>query len=151
MEGRDKMENKRLRSFWLFHLSALLLFGICVGGFILFRVLRNAGIPVVTCPLHDLLHLYCPLCGGTRALLALLRFDFPTAFRLNPAVLLSIPVLLYYYVRALILFFKGGAFSFRLPRAWTFAFLFLFGLFFLVRNVMLVAFGFDPAGDFVHA
>lgn len=143
------METDRRRSFWVFHLIVLALAGLLCGCFFLFSHLRRAGYPVVTCPLHDLLRIYCPFCGGSRALLSLLRFDFPTAFRLNPAVLVSLPVLLFYYVRALIVFFRGGVFSFRVPRGWTFALLGLFAAFFLLRNILLLAFGFDPAGDFL--
>jgi len=139
----------RRRSFWVFHLIALVLAACWIGCFFLFSRLRAAGYFVVTCPMHDLLRLYCPLCGGSRAILSLLRLDFATAFRSNPAVLLSLPVLLFYYVRALIVFVRGGAFSFRLPRGWTVALICLFSLFFVLRNVLLVGFGYDPAGDFL--
>ena len=144
------MPQNRRRSFWIFHLSLLVLIGFWLGCFFLFSLLRAKRFPVVTCPLHDLLHLYCPFCGGSRAILSLLRFDFPTAFRVNPAVLLSLPIVLFYYARALVVFFRGGVFSFRIPRGWTIALLSLFGVFFLVRNVLLLAFGFDPTGDFIH-
>ena len=143
------METDRRRSFWVFHLIVLALAGLFCGFFFLFSYLRRAGIPVVTCPLHDLLHVYCPFCGGSRAILSLLRLDFATAFRLNPAVLVSLPVLLFYYVRAVVVFIRGGFFSFRVPRGWTFALLGLFAAFFLLRNILLFAFGFDPAGDFL--
>ena len=145
------MPRNRSRSFWIFHLSVLALGAIWFGCFFLFSYLRAKGFPVVTCPLHDLLHLYCPLCGGSRAILSLLRLDLPTALRVNPAVLLSLPVVLLYYARALVAFFRGDVFLFRIPRGWTIALLSLFGVFFLVRNVLLLAFGFDPTGDFIHA
>lgn len=143
------METDRRRSFLVFHLIVLALAGLLFGCFLLFSRLRAAGYPVVTCPLHDLLRIYCPFCGGSRAILSLFRLDFQTAFRLNPAVLAALPVLLFFYVRALIVFFRGGIFSFRVPRGWTFALLGLFLAFFLLRNVLLLVFGFDPAGDFL--
>ena len=139
----------RRRSFWVFHLVALVLASVWIGYFLLCSRLRAAGFFVVTCPMHDLLRLYCPLCGGSRAILSLLRLDLATAFRSNPAVLLSLPVLLFYYVRALIVFVRGGAFSFRLPRGWTVALLSLFLAFFVLRNMLLLAFGYDPLGDFI--
>lgn len=139
----------RRRSFWTFHLIALVLAGGWISCFFLFSRLRAAGYFVVTCPLHDLLKIYCPLCGGSRAILSLFRFDLPGAFRANPAVLLSLPVLLFYYVRALVIFARGGAFSFRIPRKWTVALLCLFAAFFVLRNVLLIAFGIDPLGDFI--
>ena len=141
----------RRRSFWIFHLIALVLAGGWIGCFFLFSRLRAAGYFVVTCPLHDLLRIYCPLCGGSRAILSLFRFDLPSAFRANPAVLLSLPVLLFCYVRALVVFARGGAFSFRIPRKWTVALLCLFAAFFVLRNVLLIFFGIDPTGDFIRS
>ena len=145
------MQKNRWRSFLIFHLVCLVFFALIVAGYFVFSRLREGGYPVVTCPLHDLLHVYCPFCGGSRAILSLLRLDFPTAFRVNPAVLLALPVVLFYYARALVAFFRGDPFLFRIPRGWTFSLLALFGVFFLVRNVLLIAFGFDPAGDFIPA
>ncbi|MBO4284170.1 MAG: DUF2752 domain-containing protein [Clostridia bacterium] len=144
------MPKNRTRSFLVFHLVCLVFFGLVVGGYFLFARLRANGIPVVTCPLHDIFRLYCPFCGGSRAILSLLRFDFPTAFRVNPAVLIALPVLLVFYIRALVAFFRGDVFLYRIPRGWTITLLSLFAVFFLVRNVLLLAFGFDPAGDFIH-
>jgi len=143
------MRKKRWKPFLAFHLAILALFGVWIGFFFLFSRLRAAGVPIVTCPLHDLARLYCPFCGGSRATLSLLRLDFPTAFRVNPAVLLSLPVFLFFYVRALISFFSGKSFSFRIPRGWAIALICLFAAFFLLRNVLLVGFGIDPAGDFL--
>lgn len=140
----------RRRSFWIFHLVVLVLGGLFIGFFFLFSRLRAAGFPVLTCPLHDILHVYCPVCGGTRSVLAFLRFDFLTAIRLNPAVLLSIPVLLFYYAKALTVFIRGGLFSYRIPRGWAFVLISLFAVFFFVRNILLIGFGFDPTGDFIH-
>ena len=145
------MPKNRLRSFLVFHLVGLTLFGLVVGCYFLFARLRAAGFPVVTCPLHDLFRIYCPFCGGSRAVLSLLRFDVLTAFRVNPAVVIALPVLLVFYIRALIAFFRGVVFSYRIGRGWTFALLALFVGFFLLRNVLLIGFGFDPAGDFLPA
>lgn len=36
------------------------------------------------CPYHKYLHLWCPGCGATRMVKALLHFDFYQAFRYNP-------------------------------------------------------------------
>ena len=141
----------RHRSFWTFHLIALVLAGGWIACFFLFSRLRAAGYFVVTCPLHDLLKIYCPLCGGSRSILSLFRFDLPGAFRANPAVLLSLPVILFYYVRALVVFARGGTFSFRVPRKWTVALLCLFAAFFVLRNVLLIFFGIDPTGDFIRS
>jgi hypothetical protein len=45
------------------------------------------------CPLHALTGLYCPGCGSTRALHALLHADFAQAMAMNPLLVLALPVL----------------------------------------------------------
>jgi hypothetical protein len=44
------------------------------------------------CPIHELLHLQCPGCGGTRAIAALLRGQFVQAMHFNALVTLLLPV-----------------------------------------------------------
>ncbi|MBQ9805315.1 MAG: DUF2752 domain-containing protein [Clostridia bacterium] len=61
---------------------------ICLLAVLLRRFLQNAPPILSNCWVHDLLFLYCPLCGGTRALGAMLRFDFFEAFRYNAAVVI---------------------------------------------------------------
>lgn len=97
------------------------------------------------CFMHDILHLYCPLCGGTRAFLACLRFDFGLAFTLNPAVMLAAFFFLAFDLRALILILrrrKGALLpSFFLPLA-----VIWFTAYTVLRNALLL-FGVDPIGD----
>lgn len=59
------------------------------------------------CFMHDVLRLYCPLCGGTRAFLAVLRFDFLSALRYNAAVFLAALSFLVVDARALYLILRG--------------------------------------------
>jgi hypothetical protein len=44
------------------------------------------------CPIHEYLHLQCPGCGGTRALVALLHGHLAEAFRFNALIALLLPV-----------------------------------------------------------
>lgn len=44
------------------------------------------------CPLHALTGLWCPLCGGTRAVEALVSGDVGAALGLNLLVVLAVPV-----------------------------------------------------------
>ena len=46
----------------------------------------------IPCPIHELTNLYCPGCGVTRMLLAILRLDFYKAFRYNPLAFILLPV-----------------------------------------------------------
>ena len=44
------------------------------------------------CPIHEYLHLQCPGCGGTRALVALLHGHPAEAFHFNALVTLLLPL-----------------------------------------------------------
>ena len=49
------------------------------------------------CPFYRLFHLYCPACGNTRSILALLRLDIVGSLRYNvmPVLLLAFGALCY--------------------------------------------------------
>jgi len=51
------------------------------------------------CPLHALTGLWCPLCGGTRAVQSLAGGDVATALGLNAFVVVVLPLLLVAWVR----------------------------------------------------
>ena len=51
----------------------------------------------INCPFYQLTHLYCPGCGITRALRALLMGNFYQAFRYNNLIVL-LPLFLIYYL-----------------------------------------------------
>lgn len=53
------------------------------------KVVFNIG---VVCPVHEILGLDCPGCGGTRMALALLELDFYQAFRYNPFLFITLPI-----------------------------------------------------------
>ena len=99
------------------------------------------------CFLHDYLRLYCPLCGGTRAVDAILHWQWGEALRCNAPVVLFLPVLAALYLSMWIRLFRGEERLLRIPR-WvlisTIAVLVCFGL---LRNLLLVGFGIDPLGD----
>jgi len=52
------------------------------------------------CPVFRYLHVYCPGCGATRALAALLHGRIAEAFHYNALVVLLVPVLLAYFAAA---------------------------------------------------
>lgn len=74
---------------------------ICVLLFIAFSIISNR-FGLTKCMFLNTFHLYCPGCGGTRALFALLRFDIVASIQYNPTVLAGIIVYLYYNIRALV-------------------------------------------------
>jgi hypothetical protein len=52
-----------------------------------------AGSALPPCPLRALTGLYCPGCGSTRCLHALLHGEVPMAFAMNPLLVLALPLL----------------------------------------------------------
>jgi hypothetical protein len=61
---------------------------------VLWRIDPNApGSVLPPCPFHALSGLYCPGCGSTRALHALLHGDLAQAMAMNPLLVPALPVL----------------------------------------------------------
>jgi hypothetical protein len=93
------------------------------------------------CLFHALTHLYCPGCGVTRALYALLHGDIALAFRMNAMAMLAIPLMPAMLVKSL----RPG--NSRLQwildaRLW----LVLVLCFFVLRNIPLLPFSWLAPG-----
>ena len=146
MNERMRLDGWRL--FWLCNGAALL---AACGVFPLMLLLaRRVGGLFRFCPLHDLLHIYCVTCGGTRATWQLIHGQFAAALRSNAAVVGVYATLLAIDVRGLIVLLRGGKHPFRLPRAFWFTLLAAVLGYALVRDVCLLAFRWDWVGDFIR-
>ncbi|MBR3224540.1 MAG: DUF2752 domain-containing protein [Atopobiaceae bacterium] len=97
------------------------------------------------CWIHDNLHIYCPACGGTRALIALSECNILESLRYNPMVLLficitALDVLTYGKL--------GGSYTFLCFRKYAVrAGLLIWAVYCVVRDVLLLR-GIDIIGDF---
>lgn len=49
----------------------------------------------IPCPFHYITGFFCPGCGSQRAIHLLLHGDFFGAFRFNPLMVLTLPILIY--------------------------------------------------------
>ena len=99
------------------------------------------------CALSRVTHLYCPGCGGTRAVAALLRGDLLTSLQANPLVLWLAGIGLYLYVRGWWAVARHAPERFSVP-AWTWIGLIVLAVTLLVvRNLALVFGGYDYLGD----
>lgn len=139
-----KAQKRAIQRFILFHICV----GACAALFPLFRFAVGLLPSNLTgCILHDWVFLYCPLCGGTRALADLLRFDLLQAVRDNAFVALVALVAVVHYVVAWVRLLRGQATLFRFL-AWEWiafgALLIAFGI---LRNVLMIRFGIDALGD----
>lgn len=103
------------------------------------------------CLFHDLLHLYCPGCGGTRAVQALMDFRFVDSFLYHPIVLYAAVVSAYYYIGATITYIKRDGkvyYKFHSWHVWV-ALIIVLG-FFVLRNYLLVFHGIDYPGELLR-
>ena len=104
----------------------------------------------IKCVVQQTLHIYCPGCGGSRSLRALLSFDFLKSFTLYPPILISAVAVLDYDVRLLVALLKKKA---SLISSYKFKIFLIIPisiiLTFLVRNLLLLGFGIDTVGDII--
>ena len=56
----------------------------------------------IDCPINRITGLYCTGCGITRMLLSIIQLDFYQAFRYNPLIFLSIPVIIVFIIDKII-------------------------------------------------
>lgn len=76
--------------------APLLLAGGAVGAVVALRLFdpNQPGSGLPPCPFQALTGLYCPGCGSTRCLHALVHLDLATAMAMNPLLVLSLPAVL---------------------------------------------------------
>ncbi len=136
--------SRAARNFIILHLAGLV-------GLLLFplytALARKLTAVLPGCILHDLLFIYCPLCGGTRAVEALLRLDLPAALAANGFVVLCVGIALVCYVRAWVRLLRGKERLWTLPGAFWIVMTVLMLAFWILRNVLMIGFGIDPTGD----
>ncbi len=99
------------------------------------------------CILHDFAHLYCPFCGGTRSLSAILHGSLGDAFRFHPLLPLLLLAGIIYDGMTLFRILKGKKLPVRIPKPLAVGALAAVVGYWILRNVLLVAFGIDPIGD----
>ena len=99
------------------------------------------------CVMKEKMHLYCPGCGGSRALISLLNFDLIESFIYYPPLLILVLIILELDFR-LILCIKTDSSKYieryTCRRFYIFAFFVI--LTFIIRNILLF-FGVDLIGD----
>ena len=81
----DRQQKKRL-AIILCIIAAVITAGLTI---ILSSTIFNIGFK---CPFHYVLHWECPGCGGSRMILALINLDFYQAFRWNPFLFITLPI-----------------------------------------------------------
>ena len=133
------MMNQKLKK--LIIANVIVLFAVI--GFVLLSkyVTGNEG---YGCSFYSLIHLYCPACGGTRALYALARLDIIASIRYNVTVPFGVFVYVYYNVRGFIAAIKENTEYFA-KQKYTLCIVLVAVLVlnFMIKNTLLLVWGID--------
>ncbi|MBR1413290.1 MAG: DUF2752 domain-containing protein [Bacilli bacterium] len=91
----------------------------------------------IECPIHKITHLYCPGCGVTRMLFAILKLDFYQAFRYNPLLFIFLPFISICIIDYLVGFIrnKDTIIYKRINNKIWFSLVIIFLLFGIIRNI----------------
>ena len=98
--------------------------------------------------------LYCPGCGGTRAVGELLSFHPLKSFKINPIPIILIIYISYYEVSWIQALFAGKTVFIETKQYRIISYVLsillavFIVLFFIIRNFLLVKYHIDPIGDF---
>lgn len=134
---------KRLLLFVLINLGAVCFTLL----FLLYSRFALSGALPNHCAFKVLTHLYCPACGGTRAVSALWHLDFLTAVKSNAYVVFFAFFTIFYEIWILLRILKDHPKPHWIPGWAGWGLLVLWGVFFVLRNVLLLC-GIDFLGDF---
>jgi hypothetical protein len=131
------MTGRRERIQWMLRAAAppvAVTVGVCV--LLLFPPAKYGFYP--QCPFHELFHLQCPGCGGTRALAALLRGNLFEALRFNALTVLLAPLAGIYGIACYQRFLRHKPLRWRQPRSFSiYAALGVITVFTVIRNLPL--------------
>ena len=107
-------------------------------------------VPSMPCWLHDLFHIYCIGCGGTRAMFALLQGKIVESLYYNPAVVLGFLLVLHYEIGVLITLFKRNGRRYYCTNLVPIVlYVIIIVVFSIVRNYLLIGCGYDMLQDFI--
>lgn len=143
------MEKNRKRLIGQFFLMNAAFVAIAVAFVLIALLKQRVYLPIFECVSYKFFHLYCPLCGGTRAIFALFGFDLISAFKYNLFLFYLSFAVIVYDVKACIGVFKGKIDAFFVPKWLVWVTSVLFVVFFVGRNLIMIVWGIDPIGDLV--
>ena len=142
------MKNLRKKLLFAYYLPLLLLIIISVIYAFITHLSVTGEEKIIFCIFKERFHLYCPGCGGSRSLLALLTFDPVRSFIYFPALPITVLILIDLYTRVTLSFVKNDE---KYVRGFRLGLLIIIPIVlilnFFVRNALLIS-GIDLLGDF---
>ena len=96
----------------------------------------------IPCMIHRITGFYCPGCGITRMIFAIMKLDFVEAFRYNQLVFILSPFLIFYifYHIYLYIFLKKDKIFIKIPNYFYVILLIFVILWGIVRNIEMFSF-----------
>lgn len=89
----------------------------------------------IPCIFHEVTGLHCPGCGGTRAVISLVKLDFYQAFRYNMLIIIAIPFFILHVMCRYIFKLK-----YRIPNYVWYMLIVIVILFGILRNIPYFSF-----------
>lgn len=130
------------RKFFVILTIIYLLFLFLAYGYV--YLVRNNPAQFPPCAFLTLFHVYCPGCGGTRAVYYLLHFELLNSFLCNPAVIFIASTVVYYWCKILYYLVKcGGAAEISIHFGFLYILLGILIINCLVRNILAAGFDID--------
>lgn len=102
------------------------------------------GVRLSGCTLHDVVHIYCPLCGGTRAMVALCQGQLLRSLQYNPlSAYLAIGFIVFDTMAVVRTVRRSPKPLVRIPCFYLVIGIVLAVLVFIVRNALMILCGLD--------
>ncbi len=119
----------------MLHNKKVLFFGLLLLALIAyFFVDKYTGL-AIQCPIHFVTGLYCPGCGLTRMLFAIIKLDFYQAFRFNPLVFILLVIYIIYFIIKYI--FKANI---KIPNRVSYSLIVVLIIYGIIRNIPLFSY-----------
>lgn len=141
------MGSDRKKAIKRFVLMNIVLIVSCAAFCVYSLLNRHVEIPIFRCYMSELLHVYCAFCGGTRAIAALIGGDLLSALRYNSLTVYLVLAFIAYEIQALVNTLKGKEDALSIPAWMLWISIAVFIAYCVIRNVLLIGFGYDPLGD----
>lgn len=102
----------------------------------------------IPCILNSKFHIYCPGCGGTRALNSLLKLSLLDSLLYHPIILYSICIFIYYYIKIAILLLRKKEYKkSKFKYIALYIGLAIIIINFILKNILAIYFNIDYLGD----
>ena len=112
----------------------------------LYKIIRS-----MPCFFKKVTHFYCPACGGTRSVIALLHLDIERAFLCNPTVVYTGVMFLWCIAGWMVKKLTAREMKSMKPRLWMLILgVCIFFGYAVIRNILVYQFGYDYLGDLIH-